>query len=50
MLCECGISCVFSLICLFLVSCVLAQIAIEPFALFRHSVFNYMCFTVMFHR
>ena len=25
------------------------QIAIEPFALFHHSVFDYMCFTVMFH-
>ena len=26
------------------------QIAIEPFALFHHSVFDYMCFTVMFKR
>ena len=25
------------------------QIATESFALFHHSVFNYMCFTMMFH-
>ena len=24
------------------------QIAIEPFALFHHSVFDHMCFTVIF--
>ena len=26
------------------------SLAIEPFALFRHSDFDYMCFTVMFYR
>ena len=28
----------------------LLQIAIESFAFFHHSVFDYMCFTVVLHR
>ena len=35
-------------VCGFLV--VWLQVAIEPFALFHHSVFDYVCITVMFHR
>ena len=35
------------LVCGFLVFWL--QIAIEPLALFHHSVFDYMCFSVMFH-